>query len=89
MSDVTIDVTREYKLAEEALKDFNPGIYPDTGKLMRASYVHGYAKALIDQRTLQAAFDYMLPFVHVDIRDKALQIARGESQPEAPHTRDL
>jgi hypothetical protein len=27
------------------------------------------------------ALDYVLPFVHLDIRDKALQIARGEDQP--------
>lgn len=32
-------------------------------------------------KRLQEAFDYVLPFVHVDIRDKALQISRGESQP--------
>lgn len=32
---------------------------------------------------LKLAFEYLLPFVHVDVRDKALQIARGEHQPGA------
>lgn len=31
---------------------------------------------------VQAALDYVLPYVHVDVRDKALQIERGDTQPE-------
>lgn len=31
------------------------------------------------------ALDYVLPYVHVDVRDKALQIERGEGQPGEKH----
>lgn len=41
------NVTHEYRLAEQAAKDFNPGEQPDIGKLMRAAYTHGYAAALL------------------------------------------
>lgn len=30
---------------------------------------------------LERAFNYVLPHVHLDIRDKALQISRGTDQP--------
>lgn len=30
---------------------------------------------------LERAFNYVLPYVHLDIRDRALQISRGADQP--------
>jgi hypothetical protein len=38
-----------------------------------------------EMERLRRAFEYALVFVHLDIRDKALQIARGEDQPGAEH----
>ena len=48
MSEEQFDVERQYEQAEIAVKDYNPGIQPDIGKLMRSAYIHGYARALID-----------------------------------------
>lgn len=48
MSNEVFNVDRQYEQAEIAMKDYNPGIQPDIGKLMRSAYLHGYARALID-----------------------------------------
>lgn len=49
-------------------------------KLMIAGLGQGLDIANEEKENLQRALDYVLPYVHVDIRDKALQIARGEGQ---------
>lgn len=36
-------------------------------------------------QAIERAFEYVLPFVNVDVRDKALQIASGHHQPHASH----
>lgn len=48
MSDGTRDVTEEYRIAELASLEFDPGKQPDIGRLMRQAFVRGYATALID-----------------------------------------
>ncbi len=50
MADKTIDVTLEYRIAELAAREFNPGEQPDIVKLMRAAYMHGYADALLAKK---------------------------------------
>jgi hypothetical protein len=51
------------------------GVYP------RADAIEKHlADALERARRLQAALDYVLPYVHIDVRDQSLQIAKGEDQ---------
>ena len=42
------DVTKAYRTAEKAAKEFYPGQQPDIEALMKSAYIHGYAQALID-----------------------------------------
>lgn len=42
------NVTREYRLAEQAAITFDPGQQVDIAKLMKAAFIHGYATALLD-----------------------------------------
>lgn len=51
----------------------------DDGRSDDEAFLKWAAAERIEQ--LEAAFNYMLPFVHLDIRDKALKISRGEDQP--------
>lgn len=50
MSNKNLDVTAEYREAENAVLKYNPGQQVDIAALMRAAYVRGYAQALIDRR---------------------------------------
>lgn len=50
-------------------------------KLTIAGLREGLEIATEERDRLQRALDHVLPFVHLDIRDKALQIARGADQP--------
>lgn len=53
-------------------------------RLSIAGIAEGLEIVQKEREQLQRAFDYVLPFVSVDIRDKALQIAREGASREAP-----
>jgi hypothetical protein len=46
----TIDVTAEYEEARRAALSFDPGHQPSIRDLMIAAYIHGYARALLDNK---------------------------------------